>query len=435
MCSSRIAGIVVLLLVLATSQTAVAATPEVLAYVGEDTLTTLDLRIELNLMSHANEEVESWDLPEPEAALRRLIQNRLIIQEGYRMGLDQEMAVRNPVDEAVNNRCISALLDSVAAAVPRETDDLYGAQRRTVQRYIDDLMVKYNVVVDTLVLNSLDYGSSDPEVEKRLRESKEILVVAPTGSLSVAAFSRIVRFKAFHGLVDKPDAAQRRDRILRQWVEEVVILHEARQLEIRKRPSFQLYETRLERTLMLEETLKVLLNIPFEPTDERVAAFYAENIDQFMGPAMVRMESLKFDSEDAAMAARERLQQGTKLNWIERNMDGVIDGPAPFPFEFFDIGKLNLKPEEAVVGWIPAPYGVPGGWVLARVTDVQEPSPRPLAECRNELLRLMKAEDTRNHMSDIVTRLEEAVEVSVQPGAVEAVSRILDAAEAVPKNE
>jgi PPIC-type PPIASE domain len=402
-----------------------APTPEILAFVGEDTLTTIDLQIELNLMDKRNERDAKMVLPEPEAALRRMIQNRLIIQEGYRMGLQDGFAVSNQVTEAVDSRCVGALLDSVALAVPKDTDDWYEMRRLAVKNYIENLMKVYNVEVDSTLLRSLDYGSSDPEMKAMLRDNEDVLVVAPTGRLTVSAFSRLIRFTAFHGLEGKQDADERRDKILNEWVAEAVTIHQVRRQDIASRPEIQLYKIRLERTLMLEETLKVLLDVSFQPTAEEIESYYEQHLDRFLKPAQVKMESLKFVTEDAAKAARKRLEQGAKMNWIKRNMDQVIEGPRPFPMEWIEAGKLNLKDEQAKVGYIPEPYGVPGGWVLAIVTHVQNPDPFPLAESREKVLRMMGAESVNNQMLDVISQLEEVIEVRIEPDAVDKVGRVL----------
>ncbi len=402
-----------------------APTKEILAFVGEDTLTTIDLRIELNLMEKREEGEAKQVLPEPDAALRRMIQNRLIIQEGYRMGLHEGFAVKNQVTEAVDSRCVGVLLDSVALSVPKDSDDWYENRRLAVKDYIENLMIVYNVEVDSTLLGSLDYGSSDPQMKAMLRDSKEVLVVAPTGRLTVSAFSRLVRFTAFHGLEGKADAAERRDRIFNEWVAEAVTIHQVRLQDIANRPLNQLFKTRLERTLMLEETLKVLLDVSFKPTEEEIETYYQEHLDKFLMPAQVKMESLKFVTEDAAKAARSRLEKGAKMNWIKRNMDQVIEGPRPFPTEWIEAGKLNIKSEQVEVGFIPEPYGVPGGWVLAIVTDVQNPDPFPLAECRDKVQRMMGADSINKQMLNVISQLEEVVEVRVQPDAVDKVGRIL----------
>jgi hypothetical protein len=398
---------------------------EILAFVDEDTLTTDDLRIELNLMEKRSNIEGRKVLPEPDAVLRRLIQNRLIVQEGYRMGLDQEFTVNNQVTEAVNARCMGALLDSVALAVPKDSSDLKGARSQAVKDYIENLIVIYDVQVDSTLLKSLDYGSAEQEMRDWLRDSDEILAVVPTGTLKVSSFSRLIRFTAFHGLEGKPDAAQRRDRILSEWVSEAVTIHETRQQNIRQRPVIQLYQNRLERTLMLEETLKILLQFPFEPTAEEIEAYHQQYIDRFLKPTQVKMESLKFATEEAAQTARKRLIQGAKMSWVKRNMEQVVDGPPPFPVEWFEAGKLDITSEQARLGYIPEPYGVPGGWVLAQVSQVQEPTATPVSECKDLILKMMKADATNELMQDIIRRLEEVVEVRVQPGAEDAVGRVL----------
>lgn len=424
--SHRLAFFIFALVILMWGNAFSSTKPQTLAYVGEDTLTTRDLRIELNLMDmRGKEKKERKILPEPEAVLRRLIQNRLITQEGYRMGLNEEFTVHNQVNEAINARCMGVLLDSVALAVPTDSPNLQEARRLSVKNYIENLIVVYEVEIDSTLLRSLDYGSSDSEIQAQLRNSQEVLAVVPTGKLTVSSFSRIIRFTAFHGLVDKPDAAERRDRIFHEWVSEAVTIHEARRLKIRNKPMIQLYETRLERSLMLDETLKILLQVSFEPTEEEIKSFHEDHQDQFLRPAQVKMESLKFATEEAAINGRKRMQQGVKLSWIKNNMDQVIDGPPPFPLDWFEADKLNFEPDQIKVGTIPEPYAVPEGWVVARISEVQARVIIPLSECREKVLRMMRANTTQTQMKDIISQLEEAVEVTIEPDAEQLVANIL----------
>ena len=413
---------------LAGSSTLAQATPVTpipLAIVGEDTLTTTQLKIELAIMRNRNEQNVSAAALEPDQVLRRLIQNQLVIQEGYRMGLDQEFTVVNQVTEVVRHECMAALLDSVALAVPAETEDIHEARRLAVKNYLERLQENYQAYYDTTLLESLDYGSKDPEIQKYLNESDEILAVVPTGKLSVAAFSRIVRFTEYHGLAGKPNAAEKRDEVFREWFAEALLNYQFRAQGMDKDPEIVLIAERMERTLVLEETLRVLLEFDFAPSEEEVESYYQSHLDAVTLGPKVKMESLKTATEEAALVLREKMLKGTPVNWLFSNDPSVIKGPAPFPEEFIEPGKLGLKPEVVAVGYIPPPYQVPTGWVVAKIEEVTEPEPRPLASCRSTIVAMMKGEQTQQLMIDILAQLEGASPVEVLPGAEQTVADII----------
>ncbi|MBU2500724.1 peptidyl-prolyl cis-trans isomerase, partial [bacterium] len=106
----------------------------------------------------------------------------------------------------------------------------------------------------------------------------------------------------------------------------------------------------------------------------------------------------------------------------------VVDGPAPFPYEWFSPGQLGIRFEDVAVGLIPEPYGVPGGWVVARVTEIEEPQPVPLEECRTEVLTRMKSEFISDYLARVMARLEEATEITILPGAEDRIRAMLEEA-------
>ena len=424
--SSRNASLAVLAWTWLGTAAALAA-PVPLVTIDGDTLTTTELAMELGvMMSRAPADVQ-FEAPEPERVLRRMIQNELVIQEGYRMDLDQRFSVRNPRSDAVRNECVKTLLDSVADEV--EPGDLpleqvNALRQQHVRTYLDDLHATHGVRIDTLLLQSLDYGSTDAEVKKHLANSDEVIAVLPNGDITVAELTREIRFVAFHGLEGKPDADARRDRIFWQNLEERLVAFEAKRIGLDKDPEIVAFAARVERDLMLQETLGILVQFDFAPTEPEVQAFYEANLDAVTPPARIRMESVKLSNEEAAGNLRAKAVQGAKLSWLAKNMPDVIDGPPPFPAEFFLPQQLAIDPADVEVGLIPEPYGVPGGWVVARIAEVEKVSPRPLPDCRDEILRMMKAKATQEHMIDVIDRLEAVSTIVQLPGAEEETARV-----------
>jgi hypothetical protein len=400
--------------------------PVALAIVGEDTLTTTELKIQLALMNNRNVEGAPTPSLDPAMVLRRLTQNQLIIQEGYRMGLNEEFIVANQVLEVVRHECMAALLDSVAYSVPKETPDYFEARRLAVKNYIEDLQEKYEATVDSTLLATLDYGSDDQEMQAYLNESQDILAVVPTGKLSVAAFSRIVKFTEFHGLVGKPDAADKRDKVFHEWFAEALLNFQYLAQGMDKDPEMVMLSERWERNLVLEETLGILLQTDFTLSETEIEEYYRSHLEAVTPAPKVKMKSLKVADEAAALAIYDKLLRGTPANWLYSNDPSVVQGPPPFPEEFFRPNQLGLKPENLVVGYIPPPYQVPTGWVVAIISEIENPAPTPLASCRPQIENMMRSEMTEQLMVEILEKLEEVSPVVILPGAETTVLAVID---------
>lgn len=395
-----------------------AAAAEVpLAVVGDDTVTTRHLDIQLSIMRQRMPDGAAASLPDADAVLRRLVQNQLLVQEGYRMGMHEHFSVSNQVTEAVRDQSAKALLDSVAATVPADAADVREERRLAVAGFIDDLMVTYAVVVDSTLLRSLDFATADDAALTAMRQSEDVLATLPSGQVRVRHLARAIRFREYHGLRGKPDAAERRDRIFRELLVESLIRYEARQRGVDASPAIRRLHAELEQQLVLEETMKSLLQSDYRPDDAAIEAYYQENIATFTPEAGVRLDGAKFREREAAELFRDRLLAGAKLDWLKRNTPDVVDGPPPFPPTFVAPGMIGMEADDIAVGHVPDVYEVPDGFVVAVVTDLQPVEPQPLDEVRGRIAGSLQAEHTRTRMDDILARLEEATPVTILPGA------------------
>ena len=399
-----------------------------LAVVGPDTVTTLDFLYELDFIRRGLQGEAPGQLPEAADVMKRLVQNRLVIQEGFRMGLADDFSIRNQTREFVRSKAMAAMLDSVALSVPEDSVGSLSARTVAVKAFVRGLFRKYDAVVDSALLESLDYGSDDPEKARYLEESEDVLVTVPSGEMKVRALTRVIRFEAFHGLVGKPNAAELRDRFFREWVEEALLTHEAKLQGFEERPILLENAGRLRENLIREKALGILLDVTFEPTEEEILAFYDAHLENLTPPARIKMESLKVGTEQVAWEVREKLQQGSTIPWLRKNQMGVVEGPDPFPYEWFSPGQLGIRFEDVEIGLIPEPYGVPGGWVVARITEIEDPQPVPLEECRTEVLARMKGEFISDYLARVMARLEEATEITILPGAEDKVRAMLEEA-------
>ncbi len=396
-----------------------------LAIVNGDTVSTADLELELALM---RERLATTTEPAPRSAdvLKRLTQNRLVVQEGYRIGLDEQFAVKNQVTEAVRTECTKVLLDSVVLSVPPIVRDIDEARGAAARAYIEGLKKRYVSARDSTLLRSLDYASADPNVQQRLRDSEEVLAVIPPGKMTIKGLSRQIRFIEFHGLTGKPDAAARRDRIFEEWLVESLLRYQAKIQNVASRPAIRRIEKRLERELLYEETMKVLLDVKYAPTDAQVEAYYRRHLGDVTPAARVRLDSATAKSEAAARKLGAQLRQGVKLSWLAKTSSDLVPGSTPLPTQWVEPEMLQLAPAAVAVGHVLDPVQLPGGWLVAVIVEVEPVTPRPLADCRQEIVQAMHREHTRNEMGEMIARLEKSSEVRILPGAEAEVTRRID---------
>jgi len=509
----------------------------VLARIDADSVTTVELLQLLGSLPRPTPGSPDFDLPDADKVLRRLIQNRLLEQEGYRIGAQDDPTVKNQVWELSRHRAMLALLDSVAAEAKAPQDDelssafdrvsvmnrvshilvdsedlatalldsldagasfeelagrhsldsaradaggdlgwaredLYVPEfrsalegltpgeyagpvsseqgwhvlrltetrtetagqsdamrdqlreaatrervRNRVRDYVEELKQKHGVVLHDSLVASLDYGSEDPAVMKQLRESDAVVAELPGRRLTVRELTRRILFEHFHGIQGKPEAAAIRDKAFDEWVTELLLRHEAAALGFDRQPTIVAAADQLEREAMREIVIKMILDRPFEPTDEEVESFYREHREAFTPAPRVRAMGAYLEDAESARRFREKVEAGADVDWLAARAEGVVD-PTPAAFAgWMSPEALGLEHGDVRAGSVLGPVPVENGWAVARIAAVEPVEPRPLAECRERVLSMMKNERSQEGISAAIRRLEEQADIRVESGA------------------
>jgi peptidyl-prolyl cis-trans isomerase C len=527
----------------AASAAPAAGVPDVqrpLVLVGGDTLTIADLDAEISAALAAGQGPRQVPEIDPAAALKRLTQNRLLEQEGYRIGAHEAKTVQIQVRELVRSGSVKALMDSVSAPPagtdPGQPDSLLGRtntmrryshilvpdealartlrdslsagvpfadlarrhstdanaalggdlgwaaenayvdefeaaarklernqvagpvrtkfgwhlvtltdtrtdtlrsetmakayresrerQRRTdaVRKYVASLRTKYGVVVNDTLLASLDYGSKDPGVLKRLESNDAVLTLLPTGRLTVAGLTRKIRFQYFHGLADHPDAAAIRNGMFDEWLSEALLTHEAHALGMDRAPVLLRAATREERRLVREEVLTGVLKLEFKPTDAEVHAYYGEHRKELTPAPRVKVQSVLITEEEAARRFRRQLDGGAAFKWLVERTPEVKEGSPPIPQDWIEPEKLGMKDAALTERVALGPLSVANGWVVAEIEAVEKVEVPPLDKCRDKVLRMMRGERNRRAIDDAIATLEAGTSITIVDGARDAVA-------------
>lgn len=508
---------------------------DLLATVNGDSIIIADLDAEMGAYRAAVAKGGASTVPEAGAVLRRLVQNRLLEQEGYRIGADSMVVVRNQVKELIRHKGMMALLDSVSAGVPMpdsaSIDSLVNVSNRmnrvshilvkdesfaralqdslrrgvsfedlaarysidstsavkngdlgwareglyvpefeatiesldvgetagpvktkfgwhlvrladrrvenlgrseemtkavtdalmqervmgTVRVYIESLREKYGMVVNESLLTSLDYGSEAPDVQNYLRTSNDVLASSPIGRLTVSGLTKDILYVYFHGLAGKPDAAAVRDKMFEEYFAEALLSHEARVHGFGERAEIRRQAELLERNLLREQVLKLILDVPFDPSEDEVRALYEANQTLFTPKPRIKIQSAVLADEASAREFKANLEKGAKLKWLAERASGVI---AVDPEEFSGWVEPSLFGEaDALTAEYVGPIPAQGGFVVGVVDAVERVQTPPLDECRPAVLRELRRRRNQEMIGDALDRLEKASTVKIGPKA------------------
>jgi hypothetical protein len=300
------------------------------------------------------------------------------------------------------------------------------------ESFVDSLKAAYHVTTNDSLLASLDYASSDPAVQEDLQKNPAVLAVLPTGKVTIRGLSRNIRFQYFHGLADRPDAAQIRDRMFHEWVAEGLLNHEATKRGFDRKPDILEKAKREERRLIREEVLKQVLDVEFKPPEEEIRRYHEEHLQDFVPPPRIKVRSLLARDAETARKMREQLDAGAGLKWLAVQFASEVDSTPPFPADWVPPDMLGLEEDALVEGTPIGPLELPSGWGLAQITAVEKPAAAPLADCRDKVLHAMKGARLRQAIEEAFARLERATEIRIEKGARDLVADRIERMRALP---
>lgn len=511
-----------------------------LATVNGEAITVEDLDREIASFAPQLRDAGPENLPEAGGILKRMIQNRLLEQEGYRIGADSLPLIRNQVLEFRRHKGMMALLDSVSATVSEPTEEeldsltnvsnvmnlvshILVAEEGEARALLDSLKVgssfeelasrhsldsvsakkmgdlgwaregryvpefekaladldaggtggpvksefgwhlirlverreenlgtseemreaikkaimkervmygirsftesvreKYGMEVNDSLLASLDYGAEDAEVQRYLRTSEDTLAHSPIGFLTVKGLTKSILYVYFHGLAGKPDAKQIRDQMFEEYFSEALLSYEASVLGFSSRKEIQGRARSLERGLLREEVLKLILDVPFEPEEKEVEEFYAAHAEEFKPKPRIKVSSVLIGDAPSAVEFREKLERGAKLKWLSERAKGVVEIDPPAFSGWLEPGVFGEK--DAVDMNVVGPMQTEGGFVVGTVDAVERVQVPSLEECRRQVLRAMRNRRSQGTIQGALERLEAASEVEIAPGAEERIA-------------
>ena len=292
-----------------------------------------------------------------------------------------------------------------------------------VKEFVASLRKKYGVVVDEKLRDSLDYGSTDAAVQKKLHDDHAVVATLPWKKIDVSDLTRRIRFQNFHGLEGKGDAGQIRDKVLEEWVTELLLRQEAGERGYDKTPDVLRAADALRRELMREYVGRRILDVPFDPKPADVERYYRAHTAEFTPAPRVRVDAAVLADEASGREFRKQVEDGAKLKWLAGKSPQVKDASPAALADWVDPVQLGLRSaSDAAPGKLVGPLPGEAGWLVASITQVEKVSPPPLAKCKDQVIATMKKDRVGELMSRAITQLWSAARIETADGAKDAIA-------------
>lgn len=210
------------------------------------------------------------------------------------------------------------------------------AKYAIVSGFLQELYKK-GVTTDVKLIESLDYSSAGPGIEKLMEDKRVAVTIEGESPVTVADISEGFLEKLYHGsksMTEKKWVRMKQD-IVEELVQKKLLLREAYKRGIDRNADYLRVYNAYRRNLLFNAFLERVVVPEIRITDDELRAYYREHAPEYRASAQVKMRSLAFENKTAAVAALEKLKKGADFAWVRTHAEGQTAKSAEreLPFE------------------------------------------------------------------------------------------------------
>jgi peptidyl-prolyl cis-trans isomerase C len=249
-------------------------------------------------------------------------------------------------------------------------------------------------------------------------ENKEA-IVAHLGELRVITagdYSRALvgRWKGVRNIEAANAAAP---IILRNLVDEELLVTEAIRRGYDKRPDVRRLVHAYETQLLVPFYLEEMVGRNVQVSSDEIKAHYEAHKEEYHRPPRVRLAQITVETEEEARLITEQLRKGTDFTWLakQKSIDRLKDAGGDrgwyVPEPGFD--DYNEALFTAQVGDVLEPFGIPGNYIVLKVTARQEQGIYDFKEISGNVREAVFQENLLAEMEAFMEKLRSRAEIEI----------------------
>ncbi|MEY4374052.1 MAG: hypothetical protein RL760_218 [Candidatus Eisenbacteria bacterium] len=220
-------------------------------------------------------------------------------------------------------------------------------------------------------------------------------------------------------------------QLLDRLIEEKAWMRDAEANGVTRRPDVVLQLEAQRRDLILRTWVQEIMAKNPAPSDSEATAYYQAHLDEWRTPGTVTMKHIQLKTEADARRvlglARTKGQDWDRLakTWsqdtLTRNAGGAL-GTTTREGGFASLGAQPALAESAIAlgtGAIGGPYRTDKGWHVIKVDNVREESVRDFEQVRSFIVRQLQQERTQRFYQEQVEAVKQRYKVVSDSSAVD----------------
>jgi parvulin-like peptidyl-prolyl isomerase len=296
-------------------------------------------------------------------------------------------------------------------------------QKEAFVKYDKTLRTKY-AKVNEVLLESLDFDSKEPGLEKLLKDKRVVAEIKGEKPITVGDLADYMRQQLFHGVeraVEAKRLNKRKNQILEEMLHKRVLRKEALRLGIDKTEDYKNKVKEYENSLVFGAFIQKAVVPDVKLKEEELKAHYDQHIKDYTYPEMMKMSPLVFGRREDAEKAILTLRRGTDVQWAKANAEGQLDRNTKGILDLD--GKLLITrdlPEELrkVISGAKAGdfrlYQSPENYFyVLYIQEVVPSRPQPYEEVREKVAQKVYDDKLKRAVEDYADKLRAVSDIKV----------------------
>lgn len=406
-----------------------------LAKVGDEVITVEEFVDAINRLHKSNKVGEalskrtSFERPDFALFLEDLIDEKLMVVEALRLGLDREEWYRERLKTYIINLSLTRLrkeevLDKVKVEDGeieryyreelKKEGEIPEGERKRIRKILMDRKIKAREREFFKELRERADIRIDKEALKRLSEKDKDMVVAHVNGKPVKGEEVVRMIKEKKLQMDDKTKRDILDKIIlyRLLDEEALKRGYTEEKEIKRK--IKAYRERLLKRLFKAGVVAPLVKVE----EKEIMEYYDRNRERFRRPDMVNLRAIPVSTREEAEAIMEELKEGADFSYLARTRS-INTALREKGGEMGWVPINTLSPEivraveDAKEGDIIGPFRSGHDYIVVEFMGLKKGGYRPLKEVRGEIDRTIGRKKFKKVLKDYLTRLRKVVPIKI----------------------
>ncbi len=296
-------------------------------------------------------------------------------------------------------------------------------QTDTLNGYLVDLRAKHARVNDQL-LEELDFEAEEPGFEALREDPRVIAEFDGQDPITVADLAEDLRQEFYHGIgqaIESKKVNTKKVNLFDERLRKIVMAKEAVLRGVHESAVYLDSVRRYEDAVVFGAFVQKVAQPDVKVGEKEVAEYYADHIEDYSTPEMIKTNCIAFPEADLAKAAMGSLAKGSEFSWLKVNADGQVARGTPGLLDcegkLVTTADLPEDVQEALTGAKVGDYreytAAKDRHYIFHVERVISASPQPLEDAKKEVVQAVFDAKLETVIDDWARQLEEASEVDI----------------------